>query len=311
MSNLKLSAKRVYRWANARSYGALDLLRRAYRGFSEARAAEAAAAMAYYTMFSLFPLSLALIGISGTIVRSDDATQEVVTLLTSAIPVSRELIASNIQQVLEQRGAVSIAGLIGLLWSGSGLFSALAHHINRAWTEAEARNFIKRRLVALTMVGILALFLLISLLSTPALDVLARLNVPLWGGIEIYETTLWTLLSDLVPGLLTFLMFFALYRWVPNTRVTWHGPVGGALLLALAWEGAKRAFSWYINSGLVRYRLVYGSLGAVVALLLWIYVSSWLALFGAHFSAALGRGFPGQNAAKSMRAAPSDQQARL
>jgi membrane protein len=290
MSDLKNGAERVYRWANTHSGGALGLWRSTFRRFGEARAAEAAAAMAYYTMFSLFPLLLALIGIGSTFVKSEQVFQEVVTLLTGAIPISRELIESNIRQVLARRGAVSIVGLIGLLWSGSGLFSALAHHINRAWTRARTRTFLERRLVALVMVGTLALFLLISLLATPLLGLLARLEVPLWGGVSIYETVLWTFLSDLVPWVLTFLMFLALYRWVPKTDMKWSGPIGGALLVAFAWEGAKRGFAWYVSSGLVRYRLVYGSLGAVVALLLWIYVSSWLALFGAHFSAALARG---------------------
>jgi membrane protein len=289
VTNLKNRAERIYRLANERSGGALGVLRRAFQSFGEARAPEAAAAMAYYTMFSLFPLALALIGIGGYFVRGEQIFHEVVTLLTGAIPVSRELIETNLQQVLERRGAVSIVGLLGLVWSGSNLFSVLAHHINRAWRAADPRNFLQRRLVALAMVGTLALFLLVSLLSTPALDVLAGHQVPIWGGIAIYETLVWTVVSDLAPWALTFLMFLALYRWVPNTSVKRWGPIGGALLVAIAWEGAKRGFAWYVSSGLVRYRLVYGSLGAVVALMLWIYVSSWLALFGAHFSAAVGR----------------------
>jgi membrane protein len=288
---LKNSVQSVYRWAEERSSGALGLLRHAFRSFGEARAAEAAAAMAYYTMFSLFPLALALIGVGGYFVRGEQIFEEVVTLLTGAIPVSRELIETNIQQILERRGAGSIVGLIGLVWSGSNLFSALAHHINRAWAEADPRNFLQRRLVALAMVGTLALFLLVSLLSTPALNLLARQRVPIWGGVAIYETLVWTVVSDLAPWALTFLMFLALYRWVPNTSVNWWGPTGGALLVAITWEGGKRGFAWYVSSGLVRYRLVYGSLSAVVALMLWIYVSSWLALFGAHFSAALDQGY--------------------
>jgi membrane protein len=287
LTALKDCAERIYRWANERSGGALDLLRHAFRSFGEARAAEAAAAMAYYTMFSLFPLALALIGIGGYFVRGEQIFQQVVTLLTGAIPVSPELIETNLQQVLERRGAVSVVGLIGLVWSGSNLFSALAHHINRAWRAADPRNFLQRRLVALAMVGTLALFLLISLLSTPALNLLAQQQVPIWGGAAIYETLVWKVVSDLAPWVLTFLMFLALYRWVPNTSVNHWGPIGGALLVALTWEAAKRGFAWYVSSGLVRYRLVYGSLGAVVALMLWIYLSSWLALFGAHFSAAV------------------------
>ena len=289
MNDPKDSIEPIYRRANELSGGTAGLVRQAFRSFSEARAPEAAAALAYYSMFSLFPLALALIGLGGFFVRGEQMFQRVVTLLTGATPVSRELIEASLRQILERRGTVGFVGLIGLVWSGSALFSALLHHINRAWAGAARRSFLKRRLLALAMVGGLALLLLVSMLSTPALELLARLKVPLCGGQSIYDTVLWPFLSQLVPWLTTFLMFLALYGWVPNTSVSRRGSVGGALLVAIAWELAKRGFAWYVRSGLVQYRLVYGSLGAVVALMLWIYVSSWLLLFGAHFSAALGR----------------------
>ena len=76
---------------------------------------------------------------------------------------------------------------------------------------------------------------------------------------------------------------------MPNTTVAWSEAAWGAAVAVVAWEGAKRGFAWYVSSDLVHYRLVYGSLGAVVALLLWIYLSSWLVLFGAHLSAAIAR----------------------
>jgi membrane protein len=84
-------------------------------------------------------------------------------------------------------------------------------------------------------------------------------------------------------------MFLALYRWTPSTEVRWKGAIAGALTAALAWELVKGGFTWYLRSGLVRYELVYGSLGTVAALLFWIYISSTITLFGAHLSAAVGR----------------------
>jgi membrane protein len=274
---------------NDHSGGSLNVVREAIRSFNDARASEAAASMAYYTIFSLFPLLLALVAAGSFFLQREWVYREVVRSVTEAIPVSQELIESNIQQVLEQREAVGVVGLAGLFWAGTGVFTVLARHINRAWTGAERRGLLERRLVAVGMVGMLAALLLLSLLSTHLLTLLPRLSLPLWEGVSIYGTPLWAILSSLLPGLVTFLIFLGLYRWVPNTQTRWSEAFWGALVVACAWEIAKGAFTWYLSSELAQYQLVYGSLGAVVALMLWIYLSSWLALFGAHLSAAVAR----------------------
>jgi membrane protein len=90
-----------------------------------------------------------------------------------------------------------------------------------------------------------------------------------------------------VPWMFAFLTFLGLYRWVPEAKVQWSAAFWGALVASIAWEVAKRGIVWYLSSGLARYRLVYGSLATVVVLMLWIYVSAWIALFGAHLSAAV------------------------
>jgi len=95
--------------------------------------------------------------------------------------------------------------------------------------------------------------------------------------------------SILVPWVVTFVLFFALYRWVPNVPVPRSAAASSAILAAMAWGGFARAFSWYLGSGLARYDLIYGSLGAIVALLYWIYWSSWIILFGAHLGATWAR----------------------
>jgi membrane protein len=289
MTNFADKVKAIYRRANDLSGGSLDILRETFQRFNDARASEAAAGMAYYALFSLFPLLLALVAAGSFFLESERAYREVVDLVTQAIPVSRGLIERNIRRVLELRGTVGIVGLIGLLWSATGVFTILANHINRAWPEAETRNFLEKRLVALGMVGVLAGLLVLSLFSTAVLNLLPRLQVPLWGGVSIYETSLWAIVSKLVPGLFISLMFLSLYRWVPNTEVKWSGAVWAALVAAFAWEAVASAVTWYLSSGLARYELVYGSLGAVVALMFWIYISSLITLFGAYLSAAINR----------------------
>jgi membrane protein len=98
---------------------------------------------------------------------------------------------------------------------------------------------------------------------------------------------LWTMVSNVMPWLFIFLLYLSLYRWVPNTDVRWFEAFWGAVVSALGWVLATRAFTWYLSSGIAQYELVYGSLGAVVVLLFWIYLSSLITLFGAHLSAAV------------------------
>lgn len=84
-----------------------------------------------------------------------------------------------------------------------------------------------------------------------------------------------------------FLLFTALYRWVPSVDVRWKANLGGALFASIAWKVATGGFNWYLRSGLGRYKLVYGSLGAIVALLFLIFIISLITLFGAHLCAAI------------------------
>jgi membrane protein len=282
-------AKKAYSHANDLSGGILGIIRDAIESFGDARGSEAAASMAYYTLFSLFPLLLALVAAGSYFLDQQQVFQQVVDLIAEAFPISQSLIEENIQQVLQMRGAVGLIGLGVALWSTSGAFTVLTRNINRAWRTAEPRGFFKSRVIALGMVGTLAVLLVVSLLLSTTLNVLSRFEVPLVDLESLYGTPLWTALSDLIPWVFIVFVFLALYRWVPNAEVRWSAAFSAALAVAVAWEIVANAFAWYVGSGLARYRIVYGSLGTVVALLFWIYLSSWIIIFGAHLSAAVSR----------------------
>jgi membrane protein len=281
----------VYRRVNGATGGALDILRDAFDHFGESKAPHVAAGLAYYSMFSLFPMLLALIAVGSFFLEGELVQQQVVTSVTRVVPISEQLILDNVDQVLDRRGRVGGVGLLGLLWAGTGVFTVLVNHINRAWVDAESRGLLEQRILGLSigLIGVLAAVLMLLLLTTPVLNVLPRLQLAPGVEIRIFDTPLWSLIATTLPGLVIFLIFLSLYRWVPNTDVCWSEAVWGAAFVALAWGAAKRGFAWYVSSDLVEYRLVYGSLGAVVALLLWIYLTSWLVLFGAHLSAAVAR----------------------
>jgi membrane protein len=287
VATLKARIQSLYERANDLSGGTLAIVRQAFRSFGEAQASGAAAGVAYYALFSLFPLLLALVAGGSLILDDDQAFQDVIDLVSNAIPVSQELIRQNVRRVLQSRGTFGLVGLLGLVWSATGVFTSLARHINRAWSPTAEQGLFRGRLLALAMVGVLALLLILSVILTAAIHLLPELNLPLWKSMSPYRTRLWPTLTGVSSLLLSFGLFLALYRWVPNTKVPWRAALWGAGVATLLWEVAKRGFVWYLNTGLARYSLVYGSLGTVVALMFWLYLSASITFLGAHLTAAV------------------------
>ena len=276
-----------YQMVNRWSRGSLDVVRVAAKNFGLARGAEAAASLAYYALFSLFPLLLVLISVVAYVLKSEDAYTVTLDFITQILPNSRVLIELNIQEILSRRGTIGLIGLVGAFWSASGFFDTLVRNINRAWLGIKPRDIIRTRLLGLAMIGMLILLLVLSLASSALLNLVKLIDWPLLNNIQLEDSVVWSLLRLLVPSLFSFLMFMAAYRWIPNTRVRWRACLGGALWTSIAWELAKRLFALYLGSGLANYEILYGSLGTVLALMFWIYVSCVIILLGAHLTASI------------------------
>ncbi len=290
MENLKKRLKSLYMRVDAWSGGILGVFVQTFQNLRAAHVSEAAAGMAYYMFFSLFPLLLAIVAVGGFFLKQEVVYSRAMDFVSEAMPIPQRIVDKNLQRVLELRGSVGIVGLASLLWSATGAFSVLSRHINRAWSQATTRNMLEQRLVALAIIGALIGLLFLSLASTTLVELLPRLQrlkfLERDGG-SIYNRMLWKVLSRLIPWFFSFIMFLMLYRWVPNIEVPWKPALWGAALASLAWELAKQGFAWYLSSGLAKYDLVYGSLGTVVALMFWIYIGSWIVFFGAYLSAVV------------------------
>ena len=275
-----------YRNVNHFNQGFLDILKNAISSFSQARASQAAASLAYYAIFSLFPLLLVLIAGGSYFLNSQQVYQSVTQFVKQTIPVSNQMINENLRQVLDARGVVGIIGLLTLLWSASGFFTNLAYNINLAWPGAPRRNFLEKRLVGLGMIAGLSGLLILSISLNWITELIPFLNP---DSASSSTLSLWRLLSGLGSWLTIFMLFLALYHWVPTEEVYWGATSWGALTASVGWKAATTGFSWYLRSGQGRYSLVYGSLGAIVALLFLIFIASMITLFGAHLSATVDR----------------------
>ncbi len=294
-------------WTDGFSRGFLGISIQALRSFNEARASEAAAAIAYYGLFSLFPLLIILVVVSSSLLQNQNVQDQILNLVSEVLPPGEELakeslqrildlgrlppaqeiLTENVQQVMKLRVPVGIVAALGLLWASTSVFTALALNIDRAWRGAARRNYLKWRLLGLSMAGGLMVGLLVVSLFLAGL--FGLLSQILGGNAPFYEAWLLKALSNLVPVVLVFLICFVLYMWAPNTEVRRAEAGWGALAATLGWTVSKMTFSWYLVIWLARHQLVYGSLGTVVALMLWVYLSGMIILYGAHLSAAIGQ----------------------
>jgi YihY family inner membrane protein len=282
---LRKRAGRIYTSADRKLGGWLSLLQAAGREFQSDDGSTMAAAIAYYALFSFFPVVLLMITVSSSFFSSATAQQEVIVWVERYMPASGNLVSANIGQILRARGTVSLLAILSLLWSGSGVFSALDRAVNRAWGVTELRPFWRQKLLAFSMIVGAGGLLFVSIVSTTFFSVIRRLRLPL-TGLQLLGKWLifFNLFSTLLPVTLTILIFLLLYKILPNTTVRWSDVWLGALLTGLGWELAKYLFTWYL-ANFASYNLVYGSVALIIAFLAWSYYTGLILILGAEFTA--------------------------
>ncbi len=298
MVDLKQAILPYYLRVNRFSRGTVEIIRVTIKNFTLARGSEAAASLAYYALFSLFPLLLILISVAGFVLNREDAYQAVLALVFQALPNAEPIVERNLQVILSQRGTIGAIGLLGAFWSASGFFNTLVRNINRAWLNLKPRDVIRTRLLALGLIGMIILLLVLSLLSTAAFNLIRLFDRIFLNGEHLENTPIYPYLRLLIPAFFTFLMFLIIYRWIPNTKVRWRACMWGSLWTTVAWELAKFGFSAYLSSGLAQYEILYGSLGTVLALMFYIYLSCTIILLGAHLTATIDQRKPRRSLAE-------------
>ncbi len=262
-----------------------NVLRVSVQHFIRERAPEAAATISFFTIFSLFPVLLILAAIGGSLIDTLQAQERIIDLIVKVFPIQRELIHNNLLRIVNARGTVSAIGLVALLWAATNAFDALIRNINRAWIDRPRRGILRTRLAALGVVAGLAGLLAVLLLVQAAISAITKRVAP--PTADTFMGVIDRVPSDVLLLIIAFLVLLAFYRLAPSARVRWIEAVIGAGAAAVAFVAATGIFSWYLGSGLARYNVVYGSLGAFLAFLSWIYIVTLITLGGAHISAGV------------------------
>jgi membrane protein len=179
------------------------------------------------------------------------------------------------------------------LWAGSWVFAVVERASNRIWGTTP-RTFLHGRALTLGMIGIVGVLLSVSVFITSVLvalqeiaDRLSPLQLEKYRLLGSVGSVFWQIVFALVSLLVTFALFVIVYRFMPNAYVTVRDTLPGAFIGSLLWEAAKYIFAWSLNY--FHYDQIYGSVGAVVAVLTWGYVSSLVLLFGAQLTGVFHR----------------------
>lgn len=253
-----------------------------------------AAAMSYFGLLTLFPALLLILVLSNRLAAGSTMLAQIVQVY----PGSGEFLRSTVRSLSNLSTEIIISCAVLVLWAGSWVFSVIERALNRIWGTT-SRTFLHGRALTLGMIGIVGLLLSLSVLVTSLLlflqqmasqlpqRVLARVPWLIVGGSPFWQT-----IFAIVSILVTVTLFVVVYRFMPNTSVCVRDALPGAVAGGLMWEAAKYIFAWSLHY--FHYDQIYGSVGAVVAVLTWGYVSSLVLLFGAQLTAVFHREHPAE-----------------
>jgi membrane protein len=238
------------------------------------RCPQLAAAISYYTLFALFPLVILAAGIFGLVEGSEAAQKDIVDLVTENValtPSGQESLEESLSGVAQNAGLFGVVGLLGLVFSASGVMGAIRNAINAAFDLEQRRAVLHGKLVDIGMIALVGVVAGVSL----GLSLLHRLVPDLVGDGWLVGAAF-----ALAPLVINFAVFTFLYRVLPATEVHLRDIWPGALAATLIYEAAKLGLTFYLaNFG--HYSAVYGPAATVVVFLFFVFIASNVFLFGA------------------------------
>ena len=267
---------------------ASSLLKQTFQEWLQDKAPQLGAALAYYTVFSLAPLILVLLAIIGFLFRDDPAGawNKITQQMSYFLDPSALQVVQNIAQKASQPGKSVIATIIGValaLFGASGVFGQLQDALNTIWgVKAKPGTgiwgFLRARFLSFAMVAGICFLLLVSLAIEALLKGFSHyVQSVVPGGIVIALTVY--LVFDFAVVVLLFAMIF---KFLPDVKIQWRDVWIGAVITAVFFGIGKWALGLYLSSGAAG--SAYGAASSLITLLLWVYYSSQILLFGAEFT---------------------------
>ena len=268
-----------------------SLLKEAFQEWQKDKASLLAAALAYYTVFSITPLLVIAIAIVGAVFGQEAARGEILAQINSLVgeqgAQAIEMALNNANQP-EISSIASIISVVILLIGASGVFAQLQEALNTVWNvtakpEGGIWIFIRKRLLSFGMVLAIGFLLLVSLIISAVLSGVSKMEMDLLPGLD----SLWQFLNFGVSfGFIT-VLFALIYKYLPDVKIRWKDVWVGAITTALLFGLGKYLIGLYLGRGSLG--SAYGAAGSLIVFLAWVFYSAQILLFGAELTQVYAR----------------------
>ncbi len=253
-----------------------------------------AAGVAYFAIFSIFPILLGFMAIGGVILNEESARQEFLQVITNILPGTDEFIDTiipvveqNVETLVAARGVFGLIALAGVLWSSTAVFAAISRAVDRAWDIPYNRPYLIAKSRQVFMVLAMGVPFLVSTILTSITASLGRL-----AEFNLFDGSPWGEFAGLillaVDWGMIFLVFLVAYRFVPNTKTHWRYVWLGAVVAAVLFLSGRYIFIWYLGNW-ARYDTIYGPVSSIMVFLFWTYISALILVLGAEISSEYER----------------------
>jgi len=249
------------------------------------------AALSFYTILSLAPLLVIVLGFTAIFVDVQSVKDELVNQVDELIGTQGATVLTTVLQhaeANESRNTATALGIIVSIFGATAVFAQLQDALNRVWGVQPApgkfwRSLLMTRIISFGVVLSIGFLLLISLLISAVITTVStNLSLELPGG-----STIWYYIDTVTSLIIVTLLFTLLFRYLPDVRIAWRDVWVGALITAVLFTLGKRLIGYYLGHSAVT--SVYGAAGSLVALLFWIYYSALIIFFGAEIAQVYSR----------------------
>lgn len=260
----------------------LTFIREMARRFQKDEIPRLSAELAYYFLLSLFPFLLFLITLLAYLPIPHE---DLLSIIRQYAPKEAiHLIEANVHRAMdEQNGRLLSLSIIGAIWSASHGMNAIVRAFNRAYDVVENRPFlVARGMSVLLTIGMI--FVIIIALVLPVFGKMIGLFLFSAFGFSATFLTIWNAMRWVISSLILFVVFTVLYYFAPNKKLRCANVIRGAIFATIGWIITSLAFSYYVNH-LANYAAMYGSLGGMIILMVWIYLSGMIIVLGGEMNA--------------------------
>jgi membrane protein len=247
------------------------------------------AALSYYFIFTLFPMLFSLLSLLGLFAQSNDFRADLVQRFGHLMPsIAVDLVRTTVREISVYSSRWKVAlGLLITVWSGSSGMSCIMDALNRSFRMQESRPFWKRELISFGLTAAISGLILAALVIVFAGSTVAEF-VGGWTGLSQATISLWELAEWPIALVSVFFALALIYYFGPDIRQPWRWITPGSLAAVAVWIAASLFFRQYVRF-FGAYSRSYGSLGAVMVLLLWLYIAGLAILLGGEINAEIVR----------------------